>query len=298
LIRSLHALHSAGRDTAEAVEKLNLSPLTADEETLSQLASRSREIVPALAEMRSKAADRSVLMSLVETAANHDDDVSDGESSAHEFEVGSSSGGEEEEDEPGARKQKMAPLVLPNGWHVNRFQRGTWAGREFVDPAGKVYRSEQQARKAIDLIRRAANMASRHAELGARLRARQVYVEQQTVPASTEVSRVGLGDSSGVEANAKSNEIYGLPFEAPLDSISHIPEVDASTNLDTDGGVTNEANLVVAAGAIFPCEQPRVVEDEPCMEKDASTRSGSSSNLSCSEASPPPVGEAEGSSTE
>merc|ERR1719223_2603400 len=75
---------------------------------------------------------------------------SDGESSVDEFELDDATSGEED-------VVKEAPLVLPDGWRIDR----TGGRRLFVDPSGTVYRTEGQAKQAVDAQRRAANVASR-----------------------------------------------------------------------------------------------------------------------------------------
>jgi len=154
-VTALQQLHAAD-SVADAVAKLHMSNLTADEEALQILAARSREFVPALEELRKKAIDRDVLMKLVE---DHKDDRendagSDGESSVDEFELDDATSGEED-------IIKEAPLVLPDGWRTERSGADKQFRRFFVDPSGTVYRTETQAKQAVDAQRRAANVASR-----------------------------------------------------------------------------------------------------------------------------------------
>jgi len=154
-VRALQDLHAA-ESVADAVAKLHLSTLTADEEALQILAARSREFVPALEELRKKAIDRNVLMNLVQDSTvdrAHDFD-SDGESSVDEFELDDATSGEE-------NVVKEAPLVLPDGWRIDRTGVGGQIRRTFVDPSGTVYRTEREAKQAVDAQRRAANVASR-----------------------------------------------------------------------------------------------------------------------------------------
>lgn len=149
-VKALQALHSMS-DAADAVARLHLSTLTADEEALVLLTARSREFVPALAELREKAIDRNILLSLVKSSDRGCGDAvdSDGESSAHEFAMDASSGDE--------GKPKEAPLVLPQGWRTEL----TGGKRTFVDPSGAVFRTEAKAKQAVDAERRTANVASR-----------------------------------------------------------------------------------------------------------------------------------------
>lgn len=152
-VKSLQELHAAA-SVAEAVAKLHMSNLTADEEALQILAARSREFVPALEELRKKAIDRHVLLNLIQKDDRENDAGSDGESSVDEFELDDATSGEE-------NIIKEAPLVLPDGWRTERSGAGGQSRRFFVDPAGTVYRTEAQAKQAVDAQRRAANVASR-----------------------------------------------------------------------------------------------------------------------------------------
>lgn len=86
---------------------------------------------------------------------DHENDAgSDGESSVDEFALDDATSGEED-------VIKEAPLVLPDGWRIDRSGVGGQSRRIFVDPSGTVYRTEVQAKQAVDAQRRAANVASR-----------------------------------------------------------------------------------------------------------------------------------------
>lgn len=150
-VKALQALHSTA-NADDAVAKLHLSTVTADEEALVLLTARSREFVPALAELREKAIDRDILLSLVETQDSRCGDTmdSDGESSAHEFAIDDATSSEE-------GKPKEVPLVLPQGWRTEL----TGGKRTFIDPSGSIFRTEAKAKQAVDAERRAANVASR-----------------------------------------------------------------------------------------------------------------------------------------
>lgn len=152
-VKALQDLHAAD-SVEDAVASLHLSNLTADEEAIQILAARSREFVPALEELRKKAIDRNVLLNLVQDRKDDcaHDAGSDGESSVDEFELDDATSGEED-------VIKEAPLVLPDGWRIDR--SGTMGkARVFVDPSGTIYRTEAQAKQAVDAQRRAANVAS------------------------------------------------------------------------------------------------------------------------------------------
>jgi len=152
MVRALCALHAAA-GPEEAREEMRLDTTTADEQALSQLASRSREMVPALESLRKKAVDRDILMSLVKKPERRTQE-SDGESSANEF--GFSSGSEDE-----AWKHKELPLVLPPGWKVEHLLRGKTKQRVrvFVDPDGETYKTEGAAKAAVAEFRRSENVA-------------------------------------------------------------------------------------------------------------------------------------------
>jgi hypothetical protein len=131
------------------IEKLNLQTKTADEIALHQLSERSKEFVPALASLRSKAVDRDILLSKVSGSCEQSADASDGESSQDEFFL--SSGDEVMPDTP--------PLVLPEGWSVQRVTLNGRECRQFVDPSGNHYRTEAQALQAVSEFRRRENIA-------------------------------------------------------------------------------------------------------------------------------------------
>eukprot|EP00927_Polykrikos_kofoidii_P029097 TRINITY_DN2520_c0_g1_i1.p1 TRINITY_DN2520_c0_g1~~TRINITY_DN2520_c0_g1_i1.p1 ORF type:complete len:1256 (+),score=262.77 TRINITY_DN2520_c0_g1_i1:182-3949(+) len=161
LYGALQALYLAN-DLEDAVERMRLSPLSADEEALRDLARRSREIVPALAELRSKAVDRAVLQLCVEQV----EDESGGESTVHEFAVSASDGE--------VYTKKEAPLVLPPGWRMQKFMKKNRECREFVDPAGRRYKTFAQTRKAVNTARGMENMSQRlRAKYAAQLQARR-----------------------------------------------------------------------------------------------------------------------------
>lgn len=154
-VRALCAL-SAYSDPAEAVEGLNLSSTTADEQALSLLSSRSRDFVPALEDLRQKAVDRELLLALgapSKADAPQAELSSDGESTVHEFGFSS-----ESDDEAG--RQRDLPLVLPKGWRVDQVVQGKSKRRVrvFVDPDGQQYKTEAAAKVAVADFRRAENM--------------------------------------------------------------------------------------------------------------------------------------------
>jgi len=164
LVRALETLRVPA-SAEEAAEKFYLSALTADEEALLALSAHSRKSVPALMEFRGKATDREVLAKLVKKEAEADEAIESGEDSAYEF--GVSSGSEEEKVAPASG---TTALVLPPGWRVERVKRLRGVMRTFVDPRGRVYRSEAQAKHAVAAERRLANMAQHfHSKYTARL---------------------------------------------------------------------------------------------------------------------------------
>jgi hypothetical protein len=153
---------------------------------------------------------------------------SDGESSeCPEFDMGEVTDGEDD------AETQSTTLVLPPGWHVRRFQRGTRAGREFVDPSGNVYRTEAQARKVVDEIRRAANLASRwDARLGAKLRALE-QKRLQEASSMPEPSQAGTSPSPlMVDAVFGREELAIAALDPPLSA--EVAEVNATDSLDGD----------------------------------------------------------------
>jgi len=162
MARALSALHACAT-SAEAEERLFLSPRSADEEGLRFLAARSREFVPALAELRRKAVDRAVLVAgerrrsaALQAAKEEDVECSEGQSSELEFHVSDSDGGKN--GEASANPKKAPPVMLPVGWRTESFRRKGREIREFVDPLGRRYRTMTAARTAINAERTRANM--------------------------------------------------------------------------------------------------------------------------------------------
>eukprot|EP00445_Apocalathium_hangoei_P013960 CAMPEP_0203877952 /NCGR_PEP_ID=MMETSP0359-20131031/22515_1 /ASSEMBLY_ACC=CAM_ASM_000338 /TAXON_ID=268821 /ORGANISM="Scrippsiella Hangoei, Strain SHTV-5" /LENGTH=1254 /DNA_ID=CAMNT_0050797015 /DNA_START=52 /DNA_END=3816 /DNA_ORIENTATION=- len=161
-------------EVSQLVERMRFETRTADEEALRALAAASRELMPALRVLRSEAIDRQVLEHLIGQQGDDLADVgeaSEGESSAGDFGVSGESAGEE---------TGPAPLVLPAGWQTNKVKRGKQVVREFLDPSGRRYKTEAQARAAIDAQRRSANLANRFRE---RFQARISASDAGEVPA-------------------------------------------------------------------------------------------------------------------
>jgi len=156
MVRALSKLHSTSLE--DAVKDLHLNVRTADEEALSMLADRSRKFVPALDELRSKAVDRDVLLSLRKKAKQEVTQESDGETSVDEFELSS---GEESNLVDAQLRDREMPLVLPEGWRVEEVQRGKVRRRVFVSATGEQYNTEAQAKIAVAEVRRAENMMKR-----------------------------------------------------------------------------------------------------------------------------------------
>jgi len=159
LARAVQLLHLAA-SAEEAAAAMCLSPETADEEAFRFLSQRSREFVPALVELRSRAVDREVLQCL---GGDSKAPSSEGESSAQEFGVSSSGGSEAEVPDASMgskkrRKEAAADLLLPEGWRTEKFQRRSREVREFVDPSGRRYRTVPEARKAVDAVRARVNV--------------------------------------------------------------------------------------------------------------------------------------------
>ena len=150
--RALFSLRAFG-SAQEAEETFHLSTLTADEQSLHSLSTASREFVPALVELRSKAMDREILEPLMGTVENGNED-SEGEASDYGFAV--SDGSDNDED---AKAVREAPLVLPPGWRAVRMQINNKNVTQFFDPRGARYKTESQAQAAVANQRIAANMS-------------------------------------------------------------------------------------------------------------------------------------------
>jgi hypothetical protein len=145
-IQGLYLEHS----TEDAIKRMCFNNQTADEEALQQLSSRSREFIPALAELRSKAIDRAVMHRFSESQAA---ESSEGESSEFDFAISASDG------EGAGRREK--DFLLPPGWYTEKFRRQSREVREFVDPTGRRYRTASDARQAIDSARARDNINQR-----------------------------------------------------------------------------------------------------------------------------------------
>jgi len=155
MVRALQSLLE-DEDLDRLVQQRALIRESADELALRSLAQHSREFVPALAELRREAIDREALEALMASLGADRDaaqEQSEGESSVCEFGVSAGSSGGEDDVPP--------PLVLPPDWQMQRIKRGRGTVKQFVDPAGKRYKTEKEARRAIDEVRRATNMSSR-----------------------------------------------------------------------------------------------------------------------------------------
>merc|ERR1711924_190889 len=117
--------------------------------------------VPALKQLRNEATDRDVLeglttganRSLVTRLSGDGYQTSDGEDSACDFGVSDASSGDE--------KRTPAPLVLPSSWKSEIVRRGKSFARKYIDGSGNRYKSEPQARRVIDALRRSDNMTRR-----------------------------------------------------------------------------------------------------------------------------------------
>jgi len=284
LVRALHKLLIPDDANTDIVQSLRLNRFTADEEALASLAARSRQIVPALAELRSQAADRSVLQALVQEAVDEKDAASDGESSACEFAVDSSSGEEYDDDAP---KKPRAPLVLPAGWYVQRLPQGSTVRREFVDPSGKVYTSEQQARRAIDVVLRATNVESRRMDMVAKMNARLAMQEKLAkeraiadakAKASEEERRKQLAAMRAEDPKAD------MLLESESESESDSEETADESKLETTEESPNrKAAAIVIGKRASVCDAPKV-------DMDARTAAGESpeaESLTCSEPASP-----------
>jgi len=194
LVRIIEAVHSAAT-AADAEEQFFLSPWTAEQEALRSLSRRSREFVPALADLRRKAVDRAILMAgerrrTGQTVKQEPVDVSDGESSELDFGVSGS-----DREDAAAKPKEPTPLVLPLGWRTEVFRRKGRDRREFVDMQGRRYGTVAEARKAINAERTRQNMAQelkkKYAEALAKKRSEpseEIQVKQE-LPESPERSK-------------------------------------------------------------------------------------------------------------
>lgn len=159
LCRAIQALYVAeSMDEATA----SLTTETADEKALKDLAQRSREMVPALDDLRSRAVDRKVLSTLT------GDQVvgSDGEESEYEFGLSCSSAEEEKpkeaelkNEDKKSKKAGLPKLVLPIGWSIEKVcQKNGKAKRVFVDPNGRRFAKEEEAKLSIEISEKGKRM--------------------------------------------------------------------------------------------------------------------------------------------
>ncbi|CAK9047673.1 Hypothetical protein SCF082_LOCUS26669 [Durusdinium trenchii] len=156
LVRALQQLYS--RASGADVEKhLHLSPWSADQEAIKNLARSSREFVPALEELRRKAVDRAVLLAAERRKKVKEQDAdqghSEGESSGLDFSISDHNG----EDQTVATKPA---LLLPAGWRTESHRRRGRERRVYTDPFGRTYWTLADARKVIDAERTRQNMAN------------------------------------------------------------------------------------------------------------------------------------------
>lgn len=176
-----------GESVAQLSQKYHLGSRTADEDAMGNLAEASRALVPALRELRREAIDREVLEGLMASLGAVDEqklgEESEGESSACDFGV---SDGEDDTEDDGP-----PPLVLPSDWQMQRVKRGKVTVREYVDPNGNRYRTEAQARKAVDDVRRSANMSSR---------LKQQFEARLAAAASASAAATGAGGAAAAAA--------------------------------------------------------------------------------------------------
>eukprot|EP00442_Polarella_glacialis_P051519 CAMPEP_0115106350 /NCGR_PEP_ID=MMETSP0227-20121206/36604_1 /TAXON_ID=89957 /ORGANISM="Polarella glacialis, Strain CCMP 1383" /LENGTH=1183 /DNA_ID=CAMNT_0002503933 /DNA_START=91 /DNA_END=3640 /DNA_ORIENTATION=- len=242
LVRALHQLQVA-ESIEEAVEKLALSGFTADEIALKHLAALSKDIVPALAELRSQAIDREVLQGLAGATdfATAGKDESDGESSAHEFALsdGEGSGGE------AGDTQRAGPLILPPGWEAARVKRGGRDCREFVSPTGLRFRTEAQVRPVIAAEWRTRNMAlSLKSKYEERLKQRQAVLD------STDQEEPRAVEPQETEAAAAEQETQAMaaePEEAAADRIAALKA--AALSIAADGTKMDESEQAEESAA-------------------------------------------------
>lgn len=194
----------------EAEDTLHLSTLTADEHSLHALSASSREFVPALAELRSKAIDREILEplareSLAKTAVAGGDD-SEGEATDYGFNIDDDSSGEEDAGEEAKRKQaREAPLVLPPGWRAERMLIGGKNVLQFVDPRGMRYRNESLAKAAVAQERIKANMSrSLMSKFAAKFKDSAAATAATAAAAPVDVAMKSVEESDGdVQMNAE-----------------------------------------------------------------------------------------------
>jgi len=271
LVAAMLELHSAA-STAEAEERMNLSPLSADEEALRLLVQRSQEFVPALAELRSKAVDFEVLQALHDEEQRVPQEQSDGESTTHEFGVSDSSGNEAVEacarhrfgQHPG-----QGPLLLPPGWRTEALRRGRRQAecRIIVDPSGRRYTNTRDARKAINAARCRENMqrqtSSRFAAMLDKRRSREMLQSSPAVavPSTTAVPTLPISatpvaalpapvltELSELEVAAKAVASWSPGHMAAATKI--VPAADAREfgETATNTRQTGQPNVAIALG--------------------------------------------------
>jgi superfamily II DNA or RNA helicase len=284
LVAAMLELHSAA-STAEAEERMNLSPLSADEKALQLLVQRSRAFVPALAELRSKAVDFEVLQALHEEEQRVAQEQSDGESTTHEFGVSDSSGNEAVEASTRHRfghAPGQGPLLLPPGWRTEstrKGRRGTEC-RIIVDPTGRRYTNTRDARKAIDATRCRENMqrqmSSRFAAMLDKRRSREMLQNPPAVavPSTTTVQALA-GSAAPVAALTGSAPTEKAELDVGATAVASVPPGHMAADTDT-GPAAVEHELGAKATNTSQTGQPSVAAklgraSSPASEQDDSS---------------------------
>mmetsp|Transcript_29295 Transcript_29295/g.68177 ORF Transcript_29295/g.68177 Transcript_29295/m.68177 type:complete len:1214 (-) Transcript_29295:63-3704(-) len=153
-VKALQRLLEA-ESASKLCEDLHLQVKSADEDALAELASQSKTLSAALADMRRQAIDHQLLTALdFDALGAAGTEASDGETSQASFALSSCGSSDDEEDVP-------APFVMPAGWQVQKVRRGKSSVRHFVDPSGRRYTSVAQARAAVASERRSTNVSHR-----------------------------------------------------------------------------------------------------------------------------------------
>lgn len=213
LVSALLALQAAD-SLEEAVAGFNLKTLTADEEAVQQLALKTKEMAPALADLRSLAVDREVLLGLERRDQEEKVEDSDGESCYSQFGgLDDFSDGEQKFPNQQQKQRRRGqpkqsnPLILPPGWQTQRVRRGKRESTIIIAPDGATYKTQAQAKARINSEWRARNMSSSlRSKFEDRLKQRQPELPRAAAPQPQQASNSSQTASDVVPAAVQSKE--------------------------------------------------------------------------------------------
>eukprot|EP00931_Biecheleriopsis_adriatica_P029028 TRINITY_DN1728_c0_g1_i1.p1 TRINITY_DN1728_c0_g1~~TRINITY_DN1728_c0_g1_i1.p1 ORF type:complete len:1361 (-),score=330.68 TRINITY_DN1728_c0_g1_i1:38-4078(-) len=227
LVSALLSLQAA-QNLEEVERAMSLNLLTADEEALRSLAARTKELAPALMDLRSRAVDREVLLGIGSNRQADDEEAqeSDGESCYSTFGGLDEHSDREEPRSSQASRQRRGgkaspkqrpPVILPPGWRTERVMKGRRESTQFIAPDGTRYHSQGQARAKINAEWRARNISdSLKSKFEDRLKQRQT-LRLETLKVDAPPEKKAAGDA-GTSSTAQEPVSKAAPLaeEAPV----------------------------------------------------------------------------------